>query len=56
VARNYYPVAQKLTIRIGRFGRGDAESHCASGSHVKCFNGPRKQGWFGELHDDNFED
>jgi len=45
VARNYYPVAQKLTICTGCFGRCDAESHCASGSHLECFYEPRKQHW-----------
>ena len=56
MARNYYPVAQKLTIRIGRFGRGDPEPHCASGSHVKCFNGPWQQRRFDRLHNDIIED
>jgi len=53
VARNYYPVAQKLTIRIGRNGRSGAESYCASGSHVECFYQPqRKQQWSRYLHND----
>lgn len=46
MARNYYPVAQKLTIRIGRYGRSGAEPYCASGSHVECFyQSQRKQRW-----------
>ena len=40
VARNFYPVAQKLTISISRCGRGDPESYCASGPSVECFDEP----------------
>ena len=55
--RNYYPVAQKLTISIGGRSRRDAEPHCASGTYVERIDEPPwKQFWFDELHNDIVED
>ena len=52
VACNYYPVAQEFAISIGRCGRGDTQSHCASGSNIERFDEPQQQ-QFGQLFEDH---
>ena len=52
MACNYYPVAQEFAISIGRCGRGDTQSHCASGSNIERFDEPQQQ-QFGQLFEDH---